>query len=188
MLRLFVGLELPQAIRTRLALLAGGLPGAKWVPAENYHLTLRFIGEVEGWRADEVDAALDAIEAPSFEIALSGLGCFEKSRRPHSLWVGVEKNAALLHLQRKVETAMQRIGLEAERRSYVPHVSIAKLDNPPAPRLSAFLQAHNLFRAGPVAVDRFVLFSSHLGRERAHYRAEAEYDLDRTGAWADEGA
>src|SRR5919199_1750797 len=119
MIRLFVALAIPAALKAQLAMLAGGgIPGAKWVPPENYHLTLRFIGEVEPWRAQEVDEALAAIRAPGFQLCLRGLGVFEKSGRISALWVGVEKNGGLIFLQAKVETALQRVGLEPERRRF----------------------------------------------------------------------
>lgn len=177
MLRLFVALALPDAVRTRLAALAGGIPGARWVPPENYHLTLRFIGEIEPWRAEEADAALAAIRAPRFELALAGIGTFEKAGRIQSLHVTAERSEALARLQAKVETALQRIGLEPERRRFAPHVTLARTEKAETGKLVAFLQTHALFRAGPVAVEHFTLFSSHLGKEAAHYVPEVEYEL-----------
>ena len=125
MIRLFVALSLPAAIKEQLAMLSGGIPGARWVPPENYHLTLRFIGEVESWRAEEVDEALANIRARPFMLSLRGLGLFEKAGRISSLWVGVEKTDQLGLLQAKVETALQRIGLEPERKRFAPHVTLA---------------------------------------------------------------
>jgi 2'-5' RNA ligase len=177
-MRLFVGLELPWEIRQRLALLSGtGVPGARWVPMENYHLTLRFIGEVPAFRAEEVDEALAALRARRFTFELSGVGTFAKGGRETTLWVGVTKNPQLDHLAGKVETAMQRIGLEPERRRFAPHVTLARLDNPPPDKLAGFVQAHNLFRAGPIEVAHFTLFSSLLGKEAAVYTPEVEYAL-----------
>lgn len=111
MIRLFVALDLPWALRDRLTGLAGGLRGARWVPPENYHLTLRFIGEVPPWRADEVDHALASLRAPGFVLTLTGLGVFEKAGRAVALWVGAERNPGLDHLRGKIETALQRTGL-----------------------------------------------------------------------------
>jgi 2'-5' RNA ligase len=88
MLRLFVALALPAALRAEIAGLVGGIPGARWVPPENYQLTLRFIGEIEPWRAQEVDDALIAIRARPFTLQLAGVGTFEKAGRIQSLWVG----------------------------------------------------------------------------------------------------
>ena len=176
-MRLFVALDLPAALRTQVAGLAGGIPGAKWVPPENYHLTLRFIGEVESWRAQEVDEALAAIRARPVELSLRGVGVFEKAGRVQALWVGVEKTDGLAHLRGKVETALQRVGLEPERRRFAPHVTLARTEKAAPEKLAAYVQANNLFRATPVLVERFCLFSSRLGKEQAVYVPEVEYGL-----------
>ncbi|WP_211864139.1 RNA 2',3'-cyclic phosphodiesterase [Neoroseomonas soli] len=177
MLRLFVALALPSELRERVATLVGGIPGAKWVPPENYHLTLRFIGEIENWRAQEVDDALTAIRGNAFDLSLRGLGTFEKAGRIHALWVGVERNDAMTHLQGKVETALQRIGLPPERKRFSPHLTIARTERAPPEKVISFVQAHNLFRAEPVRVEYFTLFSSRLGKEASVYTPEVEYDL-----------
>ena len=178
MIRLFVGLELPPEARQRLALLAGaGIPGARWVPPANYHLTLRFIGEVPAHQAEEVDLSLSALRGRGFTLELSGLGTFAKGGRDTALWAGVTRNPALDHLAAKIETAMQRTGLAPERRRFAPHVTLARLDNAVPDKLAAFVQAHNLFRAAPFAVEHFTLFSSRLGKEASVYTAEVEYPL-----------
>lgn len=177
MIRLFVALSLPAEIRAQLAELAGGIPGARWVAPENYHLTLRFIGEVEAWRAEEIDDALLNIRARPFALSLRGVGIFERAGRVGPLWVGVEKTDALAFLRTKVETALQRIGLEPERKRFAPHVSLARVDRAVPEKLIGYLQAHSLFRAPPVAVESFVLYSSRLGKEQAVYVPEVEYEL-----------
>lgn len=177
MIRLFVGLSLPEPLRAELAGLVGGIPGAKWVPPSNYHLTLRFIGEIQSWQAQEVDHALIAIRARSFEISLRGLGTFEKAGRIQALWVGVERSDALAHLQNKVETALQRVGIAPERKRFAPHVTLARVDRAPPDKVIGFVQAHNLFRARPMSVEHFTLFSSRLGKEHSVYTPEAEYEL-----------
>jgi 2'-5' RNA ligase len=177
-MRLFVGVELAWTLRERLALLAGGVPGARWVPAENYHLTLRFIGEVPGHQAEEIDQALAALRARRFELSFAGVGTFSKAGRVVALWIGVERNPLLDHLQAKVETALQRVGLEPERRRFAPHVTLARLDNGTVEsKLAAFVQANNLFRSEPMPVQHFTLFSSRLGKEAALYTPEVEYAL-----------
>ncbi|EHM02887.1 2'-5' RNA ligase [Acetobacteraceae bacterium AT-5844] len=178
MVRLFVALPIGEGLREQLSALAGGITGAKWVPPENYHLTLRFIGEVENHLADELDEALATIRAKPFELTLKGLNVFEKAGRIHSLYVGVERCERLLHLQSKVETALQRAGLPPERKKFAPHVTLARTEKAAPDKLIAFVQAHNLFRAPPQPVDHFCLFSSRLGKEQAHYVAEVDYALE----------
>lgn len=177
-MRLFIALDLPWRLRERLALMAGsGIPGARWVSPENYHLTLRFIGETQAHRAEDIDLALSAIRARGFSLTLSGVGTFTKGGRVTALWVGVERNPQLDHLQNKIETALQRVGVDPERRRFTPHVTLARLDNAVEAKLAAFVQANNLFRAEPVAVEHFTLFSSQLGKEQSVYTAEVEYEL-----------
>ena len=177
MIRLFVGLSLPEDLCDKLSAMCGGIPGARWVPEENYHLTLRFIGEVPGWQAQEVDEALAGIRAPGFDLTLRGVGTFQKAGRIAALWVGVEKTEPLLFLQAKVETALQRIDLEPERKRFAPHVTLARTDRAAPDKVIAFVQAHNLFRAAPVPVEGFTLYSSRLGKEQAVYAREVEYGL-----------
>ncbi len=177
-MRLFVALDLSSEARTRLSMLAGaGLPGARWVPPENYHLTLRFIGDTPAYRCEEVDLALAAIRSRRFSMELSEVGVFAKSGRAKAVWVGVARNPALEHLAGKIETALQRAGLEPERRRFTPHVTLARCNNVAEDRLASFVQMHNLFRAGPLEVSAFTLFSSLLGKDQAVYTPEVEYEL-----------
>ena len=177
-MRLFVALDLPHAMRTRLSFLGGGLPGVRWVAPENFHITLRFIGELPGWRAEEVDAALAGLRAPGFGLQLAGVGTAEKAGRVTALWVGVQRNPALEHLQSKIDTVLGRAGVKRERRRFVPHVTLARLgEGIPAAKVAAWVQAHNLFRSEPVAVEHFTLFSSLLGKEQAAYVPEVDYPL-----------
>ena len=176
MIRLFVALEIPAAIRTRLTMLQGGVPGARWASEQQMHLTLRFIGEVDGNIAHDIDDALAAARAPAFPLELVGVGEFG-GKKPHALWAGVRPNEALLHLQRKIETSLQRIGLPAEERKFSAHVTLARMRSAPREKVVQFLTHHALFAAGPFQVDRFVLFSSHLGRGASVYHAEQTYPL-----------
>ena len=177
-MRLFVALDLPWSVREQLAALSGsGIPGARWVPPENYHLTLRFIGEIPAYVAQDVDDALLGFRARGFSLTLAGMGTFAKGGVSSALWVGVEKTPQLDHLRNKIETALQRRGLEPERRRFQPHVTLARLDNPAEGKVAGFVQAHNLFRTEPVPVEHFTLFSSVLAKDHAVYTPEAEYEL-----------
>jgi 2'-5' RNA ligase len=175
MIRLFVGIALPPELRLRLSLLCSGVPGARWVDPGNFHVTLRFIGEVDEGTASDIDAALAQIVAPRFSLTLAGTGHF--GGRPRLLWAGIEPNPALVHLHDKVEHALLRIGLAPDSRKYAPHVSLARLKEATAPRLQEFLREHALFRALPFAVDRFSLIASTLTKSGAIYEDQADYRL-----------
>jgi 2'-5' RNA ligase len=176
MIRLFVAIEVPEVVRDRLAGLQGGVPGARWASEDQLHLTLRFIGEVDENVAHDIDDALSGIHAPAFELELSGMGEFG-GKNPRALWAGVRANGALLHLQKKVETALQRIGLEPEPRKFSPHVTLARLRSAPRDKVMAFIAHNALFASGPFKVERFVLFSSHQGSGGSVYHAERVYPL-----------
>ena len=177
-MRLFVAIDLPHSVRERLAWMAGGLPGARWVPPENYHVTLRFIGDIPAWHARDVDTALAAIRAPGLTLGLAGIGTTDKAGRVMSIHVRVERSPALDHLRAKIETALQRVGLERERRRFAPHVTLARLDQVPEHTVAAWVAQHNLFRGPPVLVEHFTLFSSLLGKDQAAYTAEVDYPLN----------
>lgn len=178
MIRLFVGLPLPPEVRRRLSFLTGGVPGARWEPPENYHITLRFIGEVEMGLAEDIDAELQRIQAPPFALSLAAVDHFGAADKARVIYAGVERSEMLLRLQGKVEGAVQRLGLPAEQRKFTPHVTLARLKDAPGPRVLAFRETHNLFRAGPFDVPEFALYSSHPGKGHAVYREEATYPLE----------
>ncbi len=178
MIRLFVAIELPEDVRERLAALAAGVRGARWVRPENLHLTLRFIGEVDEGRLADIYAALARIADPAFELAIDGIGHFGSKREARVLWAGAESNERLVRLHDKVESALVRAGLAPEERKFSPHVTLARLKRASTPRVRDFMAAHGLFRAGPFPVDAFQLFSSFLSKSGAIHKVEAEYRLD----------
>ena len=182
-MRLFVGLALPESVRRKLEAVSGGLPGARWVAAADLHLTLRFIGEVDPDLAEDVDAALSAIRAPAFSLALEDFGTFGSGRKIHTLWVGVTGEAGLVHLRNKVESTVVRRGFDPEHRTFKPHVTVARLRRTPAERVGLYLADQASFGGDTFDVEAFVLFRSHLGARGARYEELAAYPL--TGSLAD---
>ncbi len=180
MIRLFVALPLPDEVRERLSRLAAGLPGAKWIKSENYHVTLRFIGEVPEDTAHDVDAALDTVTTQPFPVTLDGLGTFGRGHMAKTLWVGVRPSDPLRHLRDKVESALVRAGLPPEERKFTPHVTLARLGDTPEAKLAAYLGANGMFLAGPIQAERFVLFESVLGKGGSAYHELRSYPL---GGW-----
>jgi len=174
--RLFTGLEIPQSARTALSFLRGGLLGARWVEPEDYHVTLRFIGDIDARTADEIAAALARVQRPPLELTLSGLGAFG-GNKPHAVWARVEPSPALTELQSEHERIMQRLGLDAEPRRYTPHVTLARLRNVAPADVAHWLGLYGGFRAGPFAMPRFVLYSSRASTGGGPYLVEEAYPL-----------
>jgi 2'-5' RNA ligase len=175
-MRLFVALSIPDSVAQSLLLLQGGVPGAHWQARDQLHLTLRFIGEVDGRAAGDIHDALSVISVPRFTLALKGVGEFG-GKKSHSLWAGVDDTQAVTHLSRKIETAMQRIGLAAEPRKFTPHVTLARLRATPIGHVMDWLSDHALFASMPFAVQEFALYSSMLTPNGSVYVPQSLYPL-----------
>lgn len=175
--RLFTGLEIPAELAADLSLLRGGLPGARWIDPENYHLTLRFIGDIETGLAHEVASMLGRINRRPFEIRLEGLSAFG-GRKPRAVVASVAPTPSLLELQAEHERLMQRVGLEPEGRKYSPHVTLARLRESSSRQVADYLSARGLFRSAPFRVESFVLFSSRASSGGGPYVVEETFPLE----------
>ena len=178
-LRLFAAIAIPDDIAGRLLALQRGVPGAKWRPRENLHLTLRFFGEVAEPVAEEIDAALDEVARAtnSFVLQLKSAGSFGKED-PHTLWVGAGESEALRKLAADCERAARRAGLKAQTRKFAAHVTLAYLNNAELGRVHGFEARLGLFESRPFDVQSFGLYSSWTRKAAPSlYRLEAEYLL-----------
>jgi RNA 2',3'-cyclic 3'-phosphodiesterase len=175
--RLFVAIRPPELIRGLLLAAMGGVSGARWQTEDQLHLTLRFIGEVDRHRAGDVLAALGAIHHPRFEIALNGLGAFDRRGRPETIWAGVAPHEPLRTLHKKIDQAMTRVGVEPDQRAYLPHITLARLKSTSGPVRNLLEQSGGL-TSEPFLVDQFALFESQLTLEGAVYTAIETYSLD----------
>ena len=174
--RLITGVEIPSDIGQALDMLRGGLPGARWITPENYHLTLRFIGDVDDIIAQEVALMLGRVRRAAFDLHLEGLTSFG-GRRPRAVVANVAPAQALLEVQAEHERLMQRIGLTPEGRKYTPHVTLARLRDSSSLDVADYLSARGYFRTAPFPVSRFVLFSSRNSVGGGPYVVEASYPL-----------
>ncbi|MCB9944855.1 MAG: RNA 2',3'-cyclic phosphodiesterase [Geminicoccaceae bacterium] len=178
--RLFVALDLPPDTREEIARICRGLPDVHWTDSDDLHLTLRFIGEVDTATFVEIGEALASITAPPFDISLKGIGCFPKSGPLRHLWTGVEGGEELARLKRRVDRAINDVGVEPEARRFTPHVTIARFrQSPPEGRMASWIGQRNLFQSRPFPVSSFNLVSSHLRSEGSDHVVEAEYDFVR---------
>ncbi len=178
MIRLFTGLEIPRAIAGRLQRLQSGLPGARWIEPESFHITLRFIGDVSEDTASEIDEILSGIHADPFEVELRGTGQFG-NKRPLAVWAGIINSAPLAALQMLQENALQKMGLPPETRKYLPHITLARLTNRQtrATNVMRYIEQNNLFHEPAFTVRQTVLFSARTGRGGGPYIAERTYPL-----------
>lgn len=174
--RLFVAIRPPAPVRTRLLTLMGGVAGARWQDDEQLHLTLRFIGEVDRRRAEDVDAALGGVLHAPFELTLEGVRSFERRGAPTVLWAGVAPQEPLRSLHKKTDQAIARTGLDAEHRAYQPHITLARLPRG-AGGIGPFLEAAGGLSGPAFAVEDFCLYESRLTPAGAAYTILERYRL-----------
>lgn len=178
MIRAFVAISLPEAVRFDLMLVQQGLPVPRLVAPENLHLTLAFLGELPEPQVADVDLALGRVRAPRFELTPAGLGIFGGDRA-RAVYAGLRENAALRHLQGKVETAVRGAGIALPARRFLPHVTLARLSqrHPDPQRLERAVAGRAGYAGPGFEVERFVLFRSHLVGQSPIYEELASYDL-----------
>jgi RNA 2',3'-cyclic 3'-phosphodiesterase len=174
--RLFVAIRPPEEVRDVLIDAMDDSPELRWVGDEQLHLTLRFIGEVERPLANDIATALGRLRSPIFGLRVSGIGKFEQ-RNGGSLWAAVDPREPVIALAAKVERAVQQVGLEAEHRAFMPHITLARWNRRSLEAVDAFLRRNSDLASHSFEVDRFILYESRLSRHGAHYEEVASYPL-----------
>ncbi len=177
MYRLFVAIDLPPDIAAQLQGLCYGVPGARWVQPEQMHLTLRFIGEVDGGVFRDIKEGLCDVKAPGFSLQVKGLGVFPPRKTPRVLWAGLAPVEQVSGLRMRIENVLLGMGLGPEGRKYSPHITLARLHDTPLARLSRFLAGNGLFATEAFPVSEFHLYSSQLTSKGAVHTLEASYPL-----------
>jgi RNA 2',3'-cyclic 3'-phosphodiesterase len=177
--RLFVALPVPEEATDDLVALQSGVPDARWVLPENFHVTLCFAGEVQGGVLRDLEEELSDIAGPPFSVAIAGVEQFSSGKQPRALVATVEKSDRLDWLQQKVSTVARNCGIEVERRKFRPHVTLARFGNgaETGHHLAQFIASHSTFRTGPWTADHFALYSSRSGRSGSIYTEKAAYEL-----------
>jgi len=175
--RLFIAVDLPETIKENLESMSFGIPGAKWVAPEQLHLTVRFIGEVDGAVFRDIRDILNEIRFAPFSLQLKGVGYFPPRGAPRVLWVGLEKSEPLHLLRKKIDSALLRVRVEPEGRKFSPHITLARLKNSPVQKIANFLAGNGLFSQEPFQVEDFKLYSSVLSPKGAYHRVERIYSL-----------
>ncbi|HEY6839557.1 MAG TPA: RNA 2',3'-cyclic phosphodiesterase [Geobacteraceae bacterium] len=177
MYRLFVAIDLPQETKESVRAICHGLPEARWVPQEQLHLTLRFIGDADSRLFAAIKACLLEVKGESFSLTLAGIGHFPPGKRARVLWVGMERCETLLKLAQDVECALVSAGLPREERPFSPHITLARFRESPAGGIAPFEERHREFALPPFPVNVFHLYSSVLTPKGAVHTREASYPL-----------
>ncbi len=177
--RLFTALEVPPHIAESLARLRGGVSGARWIDVENYHVTLRFIGDVDDAFARDVANALTFIRRPEVEVTIDQLSSFGGDK-PRALIARARPDPALLEMQAEQERLLRRLGAPPEPRKFAPHVTLARLRGATSAAVAAYLGARGYFPPLRFRAERFVLYSSRDSVGGGPYIVEADYPLYET--------
>lgn len=177
MQRLFVAIDLPVSVKEEIASIRENLSGVRWVSAEQLHLTLRFIGEVDDLSSGEIRNSLATIHCSPFQLQLSSIGHFPPRKEPRVIWAGLNADDTLLLLQKEVERALQRAGLPGETRPFAPHVTIARVKGTPPHLIRDFECRHAGFASPPFTVTIFHLFRSTFSASSVVHENIADYRL-----------
>ena len=177
--RLFIALPVPEEIADTLVALQSGVPDARWVPAENFHVTLCFAGDVAGGTLRDLEEELSDIAGPPFPVSIAGVEQFSTGKQPKALVALVERSDRLDWLQQKVTTVARNCGIEIERRKFRPHVTLARFGSgaETGHHIAQFMASFSTFRAGPWIAQEFALYASRQGRHGSIYTERAAYDL-----------
>ncbi len=185
-MRLFIGIEIDEAVRARAVAIAESLRGRlesagrqggrmRWIPAGNLHITLWFLGEVQDDRTDAITRALGVpFGLAPFDLHLSGLGIFPPSGAPRVVWLGTRGEEALARLHAELAARLRPLGFEPERRQYSAHLTLARIATPPIGTRRADVRdaiGGLPGDAGSCRVDAVTLFHSRLSPKGATYDA-----------------
>jgi 2'-5' RNA ligase len=171
--RLFVSIELPQAVAKPLADLDPHLRGVRCLAPEQMHLTLSFLGNVSSDTEEMLQRNLAAIAWKAFFLPISGLGKFPEKGPPKIVWIGVGTgHPHLFQLHKRVQEAALGSGLEPDLRPFHPHITIARCRGVSEQSLRPFLKTHADFDAGMIHVESFCLNSSELTPSGSIYTRE----------------
>ncbi|HVU31979.1 MAG TPA: RNA 2',3'-cyclic phosphodiesterase [Opitutaceae bacterium] len=161
--RMFIALTLPDAVRETLLMLRTRLGGITWTSPEQWHVTLRFLGDVARARTQLLIDRLAAIRVEPFILPVEGVGTFPPNRPPRVAWVGTGSgHPRLFQLRQRIDDAILACGLDVDLRTFHPHVTIARCTGQGAAAIARWAHAHREFAAPPFRVDAFDLYASDL--------------------------
>jgi RNA 2',3'-cyclic 3'-phosphodiesterase len=174
--RLFIAYRPPTAIKAQLLAVMGDIAGARWQRDDQLHLTLRYIGAVDGRMAEEIAFAVESFTFAPISVHLSGVGFFDSRDQGQPLWAGVAPEASLMALHKKLDQSLIRLGLPPEQRRYTPHITLARFGRVRSD-FSPWLAAYAGITSASFILDHICLMESRLGRDGG----ASYHDIVRSG-------
>jgi len=170
LIRSFLAIELPEAIRKRIEEIQRDLRSSnsdvRWVSPEKIHLTLKFFGNIEESRVDTITKSIEPLVGgtPQFSLEVRGMGVFPNIRNPRVIWMGlIDEKQVLIPLQKQLESTLETIGFQVEDRLFRPHLTLGRMNSGRGKdELTGRIQKHKEEKFGDVEVKRLVLFKSDL--------------------------
>ncbi len=181
-MRLFIAIRIPEDLMKTIVNQRADISGASWVPAEQVHVTLAFLGEVEERGVELLGRELARIKSPECTLCFSGTGCFPTRRRPRVLWIGLRPEPHLDKLAAKIRATLLDCGIHQEERAFSPHITLARLKLPASKEIDAFLEQNRSLKLPPFPVRQFTLFQSRLTPQGAVHSALMNFRLEHAGA------
>jgi 2'-5' RNA ligase len=170
--RLFIGLELPESCTEALAGLNPEVKGVRWLPPEQMHLTMSFLGDVRAEEEERLRESLAGVHIGAFILPIQGVGTFGGAY-PTVVWAGVGKgHPHLFALHKRIQDAVLRAGLEPDLRAFHPHITVGRAKGVPRAAMLPFLRSHAEEEIGVWKVMGFALFSSALSQEGSLHSVE----------------
>lgn len=177
-MRTFIGLSLPEKIRDSIARICYGIEGARWVPEENFHVTLVFLGELDSTEFDSLREICTNVSAGSFPLKADGLGWFG-FKKPAILYIACDPDPRLLNLQKTLESGCKRAGFSVEKREYKPHITIARFRDSAQRSVMTYLEEFRDFTLPVFEPGEFHIYSSRSGTDGPIYRIEESFPIGR---------
>lgn len=177
MIRLFLAIDIPEDIRKMVQGMGRSIPNARPVPDHQLHITLKFIGEVDGTTFLDIQDVLGGIRQPKFSLTLKGVGVFPPRGTPRILWAGVNPVKNTITLRNSIDRELAAINIPREKKKYTPHLTLARLKNCPIPHLQQFLAGNTFLQTPDFPVETFNLYSSRLTQKGALHTLEGSYSL-----------
>lgn len=180
MIRIFAAIAIPRAIANAHADITDDIDDINPLEPENWHVTLRFLGDMDEGAAEDVVAALETVRHAPFRMALRGVGFFGEAggrKGIHALWAGVGPEAPLHSLRGKVEAALAEIGIEREGRKFRPHCTVARARKLADVEAAKFLKRHDALQSRPFDVEAFHLYESRATKQGRVYIPVVRFPL-----------